>query len=254
MTIPIGLFISSVQKELAAERRAVKLFVEGDVLLRRFFEVFLFEDLSASDRHADEVYLAEVERCPIYVGIFGHDYGAPDATGLSPTQREFDRATAAGKERLIFVKGSDDLRQPQMAALVRQAGSQLIRRRFSGIPDLTTALNASLVDHLVAKGLVQTRPFEDQPCPGATLEDVSPEAITAFVRRAREERQFPLSEGAAVADLLTHLNLLQERRPTKAAVLLFGRNPQYFLPSAEVRCMHFHGTDIVRPVPFYRIF
>ena len=254
MTTPIGIFISSVQKELAAERQAVKSFVEGDALLRRFFQVFLFEDLPASGRRADKVYLREVDRCAIYVGIFGCKYGVPDAHGHSPTQREFDRATAAGKERLIFVKGSDDLRQPPMAALVRQAESQLIRRRFSGIPELTTALNASLVDHLAAKGLVQTRPFEDQPCPGATLEDVSPEAITAFVRLAREERQFPLSEGAAVADLLTHLNLLQEGRPTKAAVLLFGRNPQHFLPSAEVRCMHFHGTDIVRPVPFYRIF
>ena len=42
MTIPI--FISSVQTELAAERRAVKAFVEGDALLRRFFEVVLFEE------------------------------------------------------------------------------------------------------------------------------------------------------------------------------------------------------------------
>jgi predicted HTH transcriptional regulator len=31
-------------------------------------------------------------------------------------------------------------------------------------------------------------------------------------------------------------------------------NPQAFLPNAEVRCMHFHGTEIARPVPFYRIF
>ena len=42
--------------------------------------------------------------------------------------------------------------------------------------------------------------------------------------------------------------------PTHAAILLFGKNPQRFLPSAEVRCMHFHGTDIVRPAPYYRIF
>ena len=172
MTIPIGLFISSVQKELAAERRAVKLFVEGDVLLRRFFEVFLFEDLSASDRHADEVYLAEVERCPIYVGIFGHDYGAPDATGLSPTQREFDRATAAGKERLIFVKGSDDLRQPQMAALVRQAGSQLIRRRFGNVAELIPALYASLVDYLAAKQLIRSGPWDAAPCRDASVTDL----------------------------------------------------------------------------------
>ena len=55
-----SVFISSVQKELAEERRAVKAFVEGDPLLRRCFTVFLFEDLPARDRRADEVYLREV--------------------------------------------------------------------------------------------------------------------------------------------------------------------------------------------------
>lgn len=50
VAIPLRIFISSVQKELADERRAVKSFVESDALLRRFFMVFLFEDLPASDR------------------------------------------------------------------------------------------------------------------------------------------------------------------------------------------------------------
>ena len=72
------IFISSVQKELAEERRAVRDFVRGDALLRRFFDVFLFEDLPASDRRADEVYLDEVGRCPIYVGLFGQEYGYED--------------------------------------------------------------------------------------------------------------------------------------------------------------------------------
>jgi len=40
------IFVSSVQKELAEERRALKAYIEGDPLLRRFFTAFLFEDLS----------------------------------------------------------------------------------------------------------------------------------------------------------------------------------------------------------------
>ena len=83
------LFVSSVQKELQDERRGVKQFVEGDPLLRRYFEVFLFEDLPASDRKADDVYLEEVERCDAYVGLFGNEYGSEDAEGISPTEREF---------------------------------------------------------------------------------------------------------------------------------------------------------------------
>ena len=66
LTSKTRIFISSVQKELADERRALKEFASGDPLLSRFFEVFLFEDLPASDRRADEVYLNEVDRCGIY--------------------------------------------------------------------------------------------------------------------------------------------------------------------------------------------
>jgi len=141
-----------------------------------------------------------------------------------------------------------------MLALVRKAGGQLIRRRFSDIAELTGAVSESLADHLVSKGLVQDRPFEEQPCPGATLADLDPDSVSAFVRRAREQRQFPLSEAASLADVMTHLNLLLDGHPTKAAILLFGRNPQSAFPSAELRCMHFHGTEIARPVPFYQVF
>ena len=66
--------------------------------------------------------LDEVERCDLYVGLFGRDYGTEDEQGISPTEREFDRAAALGKHRLIFVKGtSDDARHPKMQALIGRA-------------------------------------------------------------------------------------------------------------------------------------
>lgn len=249
------IFISSVQKELAAERRALKDYIHGDPLLRRFFDVFLFEDLPASDRRADDVYLNEVDRCGIYVGLFGNEYGSGDAGGLSPTEREFDRATAKGKARLIFVKGVDDTdRHPKMVSLIRKAGMQLIRRRFVGVPDLTADLYASLIEHLARTGTLRTRPFDASACPDATLADISEDKVKWFVGRARRERQFVLDENMPVADVLTHLNLFDGGHPTHAAVLLFGRNPQRFLLASEVKCMHFHGTEVRKPIPSYQIY
>jgi ATP-dependent DNA helicase RecG len=249
------VFVSSVQQELATERRAVKSFIESDPLLRQFFTTFLFEEVSAADRRADAVYFEEVERSDVYVGIFGNDYGFEDAEGISPTEREFDHATNIGKYRLIFVKGTDDsLRHPKMQALIRKAGNQLIRRRVTSISELTTALQASLVEYLQACGAIQSRPFEERPCLDATLEDINTAAVAGLVQAARLERQFPLPETTPVPDLLAHLHLLSGVQPTSAALLLFGRDPQRFFPAAEVRCMHFHGTQIQRPVPFYRIF
>lgn len=250
-----SIFISGVQKELQQERRALKEFVQGDALLRRYFEVFLFEDLPASDRKADDVYLEEVEHCDLYVGLFGNEYGSEDTKGISPTEREFDLATTHGKTRLIFVKGlKDTKRHPKMRTLIAKAGQQLIRKRFGNITELTESLYSSLVDYLEVCGIIQARHVEDRPCLDATLSDVDAHAVENFVRLAKLERQFPLPIKTPVADVLAHLHLLCGDQPTNASILLFGLDPQRFFPASEVRCMHFHGTEIQRPVPFYRIF
>jgi predicted HTH transcriptional regulator len=229
--------------------------VHGDPLLKRFFEVFLFEDMPAAGRRADEVYLAEVDRCAVYVALLGKDYGYEDAEGISPTEREFERAMQQGKECLVYIDGRDDnARHPKVQAFIRKANELVTRRRFANTEELKAAFNASLVEHLEKQGVIQNQPFEERPCPKATLDDIDAKALADFVHRARHERQFPLPEQTPVAELLTHLNLLDAGRPTNAAVLLFASTPQRFISAAEVRCMHFHGTEIQRPVPFYRIF
>ena len=65
----VRIFVSSVQSEFAQEREALREYVRGDPLLRRFFDLFLFEDAPAADRRPDELYLDEVERCDVYVGL-----------------------------------------------------------------------------------------------------------------------------------------------------------------------------------------
>ena len=124
------IFISSVQKELQAERYVVRDFVHGNDLLRQFFRVFLFEDLPPADRRADDVYLEEVAKSPVYVGIFGNKYGREDDKGLSSTEKEFELASRKRKRRLIMVKGRDDKnRDAKMKVLIRRAGDEVIRRR-----------------------------------------------------------------------------------------------------------------------------
>lgn len=141
-----------------------------------------------------------------------------------------------------------------MQRLIEKAGGQLIRRRFNGTAELTAQVYASLVDFLQDRGIIKNRPFDDSVCLDAKIDDIDHAAVTAFVRQARTERQFPLDPTTPVSEVLTHLGLLRKNHPTNAAILLFGRNPQQFIPCSEVRCMHFHGVEIQRPAPFYRIF
>ena len=252
---PLGIFISSVQREFAEERAVLRDYLRGDPLMRRFFDPFLFEDVPATDRRPDELYLDEVERCELYVGLFGRDYGTEDAQGISPTEREFDRAAALGKHRLIFVKGaSDDARHPKMQALIGRAQAALIRKRFSTAAELVAGLYSALVEYLDGTDLIRQGPFDASPCMGARLEDLDDERMTTFIRTARGARQFPLPENTTAVALLEHLNLLNKGRPTNAAILLFGKAPQRFLISSQIKCAHFHGTQVAKPIPSHQVY
>ena len=70
------IFILSVQKEFAVVRRVSKRYVTKNPAYRRLFDVFVFEeDVVAADRRTDEVYLAELARCDVYLGLIGPDRG-----------------------------------------------------------------------------------------------------------------------------------------------------------------------------------
>ena len=252
---PIRIFISSVQREFTREREQLRDYLCGDPLMRRFFEVFLFEDVPASERRPDDVYLGEVERCDIYVGLFGREYGFEDALGVSPTEREYDNATELEKHRLIFVSSAGEGgRHPKMRALIDRAQAGLVRRRFATPAELVAGLYAALVRYLEAKELLRFGPFDAAQCSGATLDDLDAEGMYRFVRIARRSRQFPLPAETPPPDLLRHLNLLSRGRLTNAAVLLFGIAPQRFLISSDVKCAHFHGTRVAKPIPSYQVY
>ncbi len=251
----IRIFISSVQREFAQERKALRDFIQNDPLMGRFFDVFLFEDVPASDRHPDELYLDEVRQSDLYVGLFGNDYGNEDKEGISPTEREFDQATVSGIHRLIFVQGTDDnVRHSKMQKLIGKAQDGLIRKRFNTSEELVTALYAALVEYLVNKNLVRSEAFDAAPCLKASLDDLDAEQMTRFIRIARGVRSFPLTEEASMEELLGHLKLLNDGQPTNAAMLVFGKAPQQFLISSAVKCAHYHGTEVAKPIPSHQIY
>ncbi len=249
------LFISSVQAEFAQERQLLFEYILSDPLLGRFFDPFLFERLPAIDQRTDAIYLNEVLQCSIYLGILGTQYGFEDHEGISPTEREFDHATLHHKTRLIFLTNhSAAERNEKQNAFIQKAQLALIRKRFSTIDELKTAVYASLVNYLIEKELIRVGPFDAALHSSATLEDIDSAKVSDFVRTARAKRGFKLQESAALEDVLVHLNLMKEGRITNAALLLFGKDPQRFFINSEVRCVYFHGTIVEKPIPSYKVF
>lgn len=105
-----------------------------------------------------------------------------------------------------------------------------------------------------ARKLLRTCGFDGAICKNATLEDISARGVVAFVRSARKARQFPLGEATPVEDVLTHLHLIRNEGVTNAAVQLFGKDPRRLGIGSEVRCAHFHGTEIEKPIPSLQVF
>ncbi len=112
----------------------------------------------------------------------------------------------------------------------------------------------AMVEYLDNQDLVRSETFDAGPCLKASLDDLDSDQIHRFIRIARSARAFSLPEAASDEELLAHLNLLNDGRPTNAAVLLFGKTPQQFLISSEVRCAHFHGIEVAKPIPSYQVY
>ncbi len=108
--------------------------------------------------------------------------------------------------------------------------------------------------NLEERKLIRNGPFDTAPCKGSTLLDLNEESMAAFLRRAKRGRGFPLPIDSVSFELLSHLNLLDGNTPTHVAVLLFGKQPQRFIILSEVKCAHFHGTEIAKPIPSYQVY
>lgn len=255
------IFISGVQKELKEERRAVKDFILADPLLLEYFDVFLFEDSPAKSKSAETVYLEEVRKSDIYIGILGQKYGAAGKSKIPPVESEFREAKRAHKTILIYIKGengqNDKKRDQGIQQLIKEISDPkqgFSRKRFNNNEELTRSVYASLLEFLKEEGIVGRGAFDERICVDAKMSDIDQEKIRWFLRVAREERKFPLSPKSSVTDVLIHLNLLRGDKLTNAAILLFGKDPHRFFLQAEVKCVHLPGTEVYKPFLSYKIY
>ncbi len=253
--IKIKVFISSVQSEFSEERRLLFDYLATDSLLGRFFDPFIFENLPAVNHAASTVFNKEVEHCDIYLGLLGKMYGHEDQDGISPTEREFDHAGLHHKTRLVFLSNHQPSeRHPKEADLINKAEQVVVRKKFTSFSDLKSAVYASLVRYLEEKEYIRTGPFDATLNPSASIDDLDKDKITEFIHVARAKRGFPLPDDSTPETILTHLNLLANGRFCNAAILLFGKQPQRFFISSEIKCAHFHGFDVVKPIPAYQVY
>lgn len=96
-------------------------------------------------------------------------------------------------------------------------------------------------------------PFYLTPVKGGKLSDIAPDRIDWFVTEASAKRKFSFETTPTPKNVLTELGLLDKDRLLHAALMLFGKKPQRFCPAAVVKCSHYHGTAVTRPIPSQQV-
>lgn len=224
-------------------------------ILNGYGAEYAFEDLPASEISAQKAYLTQAAACHIYLGIFGIQYGYEDADGVSPTEREYDTATAHFAHRLIYTLRTNTERHPKEQAFISKVEQEVVRRGFSTYEELRTAVYNSLIDYLVKKEVIRRVPFDAAAHPTATYDDIDPERVRTFVNKAREKRKFSLTFADGIEQIFSGIHVLtDDGRLTNSALLLFAKDPQRFFRTSEVRCAQFYGTKVEKPIRNYQVF
>lgn len=252
---PIRIFISSVQSEFASERARLCDYLRQDPMLCWYFKPYIFEAQPATDMEVRAVYLREAAEADIYIGLLGAKYGYEDEEGVSPTEREYDTATKHKRHRLIFVKKCTTARHPKEELFLKKVEKAVVWESFSDFDELKAGVYSALVHYMQNHNILRQRPFDATVNEHATLNDIDRNAVRTFVRNAKGRRSLPFNERTETKKILTHLELMTESgKLTNAALLLFAKNPQHFIPASELKCAQFYGTEIVKPIPFYQVF
>ena len=249
------VFISSVQSEFSQERQLIYDFIRSDELMGQYFEPFIFEQIAAQDTNPRQLYLDEASSCQVYLLLLGKRYGNILPDGISPTEKEYQAAGEGNAWRVAFISDlNGQLREEAEERFFRKVQNELSYRVFSNLSVLISLVKQSLYAYLKYKGIIQTLSFDEQTRDDTSMDDIDAKKIKDFLHQARQKRGFPLAEDTDPMTVLRHLRLLRHNKPSNGALLMFANDPQYFFPSAVVKCAWFLGTETVKPIEDYKTF
>ena len=153
------IFVSSVRMEFEHERKFIKQEIENDYILNRFFDVFLYEELSALGASPKKIYSEEAINSDIYIGLIGSDYGIPLESGISPTELEYDLYNKTHNDALIYIKDVK-FREDKTESFIKKVSNHSYTR-FDNRYDLMNSIKESLGD-FIAKNLKNYRAFDSE--------------------------------------------------------------------------------------------
>lgn len=81
--------------------------------------------------------------------------------------------------------------------------------------------------------------------PAATLDDLDSKLIIRFMEAVKKLGRRPIPEASSDYEFLRKMELIKDGTPTRAALLLFGKNPESYFPSAFVKMGRFRSPTLI---------
>ena len=241
------IFISSVRREFEYERRFIKQEIENDYILNRFFEVFLYEELSALGASPKEVYTEEAINSDIYIGLIGSDYGSILESGISPTELEYDFYNKTHNDALIYIKDVE-FREDKTEAFIKKVSNHSYTK-FNNRYDLMNAIKESLGD-FIAKNLRNYRAFDSEILLNSSCDDVDLDSLDMFfnvldygpIEKIRDEKGLT----KVLSTIRAGEYVDGEFRLNTAGALFFAKDISKFNLSHQVKMVRFFDDEGVK--------
>lgn len=135
-------------------------------------------------------------------------------------------------------------------AVVEVQPSKVPPTRFKGKVCVRVGLRKGVANEaeeriLSEKRSTFARSFDTQPCYGSKLEDLNIPLFKLFYLPTAIDEETLKANHREIKEQLASLKFydLQDDCPTNAGILLFGKNPKYYLPGAYVQYVRFEGKD-----------
>lgn len=238
------IFVSSVRREFEQERKFIKQEIENDYVLNNFFEVYLFEEESASGLTPEKLYCEEVINSDIYIGLIGSDYGNILESGISPTELEYDLYNKTHNDALIYIKDvnfRDEKTQKFMEKIKIHS-----YKRFKNHYDLILLIKKSLVD-FIDKNLRNHRAFDYEILSDSSCDDVDMESLDLFFNVLEYEPIEKIRDEKGLKNVLSTIHAGEykngEFRLNTAGALFFAKDISKFNISHQVKMVRFFDDE-----------
>jgi len=197
---------------------------------------------------------ANAEGGTIYLGIA--DRPTPHLSGKiqQVTKSDYDNIHRAARDLLIppvvgVTAHQIEVQGKIVLPIIVPCTGNLHQHRNGRILIRRGSENVALVGDALRQALLEREypSFDDRPVWDAALDDLDPGQLDWYLRRAAQERGIPVDLSLPTEQNLVYLGAVvrdEERLvPRMAGLLLFGRDPQRFVPQSVVRLARFQGTS-----------